>query len=115
MSFEQDAGSLRSVLVTGPRCRRVSAVVDPREDEKRAAAEAAAQEIEDGMAVGLGPGSTVAYFLPILAARGLDLRCVATSVATEELARALGLSVQSFDLLDRLAVAVDRPHQGPSD
>jgi ribose 5-phosphate isomerase A len=89
--------------------------VDPREDEKRAAAEAAAQEIQDGMAVGLGTGSTVAHFLPALAARGLDLRCVATSVATEEQARALGLAVQPFDLLDRLDVAVDGADQVAED
>jgi len=41
--------------------------MDPREDEKRAAAEAAAVLIEDGMTVGLGTGSTVAHFLPALA------------------------------------------------
>jgi ribose 5-phosphate isomerase A len=85
--------------------------VDPREDEKRAAAEAAALEIEQGMAVGLGTGSTVAHFLPALAARGLDLRCVATSVQTEEQARALGLAVQPFDLLDGLDIAVDGSDQ----
>ena len=34
------------------------------EDEKRNAAEAAAQLVEDGMTVGLGTGSTVAYLLP---------------------------------------------------
>jgi ribose 5-phosphate isomerase A len=89
--------------------------VDPREDQKRAAAEAAAQEIQDGMAVGLGTGSTVAHFLPVLAARGLDLRCVATSVATEEQARALGLAVQPFDLLDRLDIAVDGADQVAAD
>ena len=50
------------------------------EDEKRLAAEAAVELVEPGMAVGLGTGTTVAYFLPALAARRLDLRCVATSV-----------------------------------
>jgi ribose 5-phosphate isomerase A len=85
--------------------------VDPREDEKRAAAEAASLQVEDGMAVGLGTGSTVAHFLPALAARGLDLRCVATSVETEEQAMALGLPVQAFDLLDRLDLAVDGSDQ----
>ena len=49
--------------------------------EKELAAEAAAELVEDGMTVGLGTGSTVAHLLPALAARGLDLRCVATSVA----------------------------------
>jgi len=59
------------------------------EDEKKLAAEAAAELLEDGMTVGLGTGSTVAYFLPALARRNLSLRCVATSPRTEEAARAL--------------------------
>ncbi len=37
------------------------------EDEKRIAAESAALLVEDGMTVGLGTGSTVAYLLPALA------------------------------------------------
>jgi ribose 5-phosphate isomerase A len=86
--------------------------MDRREDEKRAAAEAAALVAEDGMAVGLGSGSTVAHFLVALAARELkDLRCVATSQATDEAARALGLPVQAFDLLDRLDLSVDGADQ----
>jgi ribose 5-phosphate isomerase A len=90
--------------------------MDPREDEKRAAAQAAAALIEAGMAVGLGTGSTAAHFLPALAARKLGgLRCVATSTATQEAARALGLPVQPFDLLDRLDIAVDGADQVAAD
>jgi ribose 5-phosphate isomerase A len=80
--------------------------------DERSAAEAAAQEVEDGMRVGLGTGSTVAYLLPALAARGLrDLRCVATSVATEQAARALGIPVEDFDTLERLDIAIDGADQ----
>jgi ribose 5-phosphate isomerase A len=76
--------------------------------EKKLAAEAAAGLVEDGMKVGLGTGSTVAFLLPALAERGLSgLRCVATSVATEEQARGLGLPVEPFDDLDRLDLAID--------
>jgi ribose 5-phosphate isomerase A len=90
--------------------------MDQREDEKRAAAQAAAALVEDGMAVGLGTGSTSAHFLPALAARKLGgLRCVATSQATEEAARGLGLPVQPFDLLDRLDIAVDGADQVATD
>jgi ribose 5-phosphate isomerase A len=81
------------------------------EDEKRLAAEAAAELVEHGMTVGLGTGSTVAHFLPALAARGLDLRCIATSPATESAARELGLSVELFEQLDRLDIAVDGTDQ----
>lgn len=80
--------------------------------EKRAAARAAAEWVRDGMAVGLGTGSTVAHFLPALAERGLrNLRCVATSPATEHQARDLGLPVESFDRLTRLDIAVDGADQ----
>jgi ribose 5-phosphate isomerase A len=81
------------------------------EREKRLAAEAAAALVEDGMRVGLGTGSTVAFLLEALAARDLDLRCVATSVRTEEAARARGLSVEPFESLDRLDLAIDGADQ----
>ena len=69
------------------------------EREKQLAAEAAAELAADGMRVGLGTGSTVAYFLRALAARSLDVACVATSQRTEEEARALGLRVERFERL----------------
>jgi ribose 5-phosphate isomerase A len=79
--------------------------------EKRAAAEAAAELVEDGMAVGLGTGSTVAHLLPALVARRLDMRCVATSPATERAARELGLQVDPFDGLAGLDIAIDGADQ----
>jgi ribose 5-phosphate isomerase A len=53
----------------------------------------------------------VAHFLPALARRGLRLRCVATSLQTENAARELGLPVEPFDELDRLDLAVDGADQ----
>jgi ribose 5-phosphate isomerase A len=80
--------------------------------EKRIAAEAAAELVEDGMTVGLGTGSTVAYLLPAIAARGLSgIRCVATSVATEQQARELGIPVEEFSELERLDIAIDGTDQ----
>lgn len=81
------------------------------EDEKRAAAEQAAGLVEDGMKVGLGTGTTVAYLLPVLAARRLNLRCVATSPRTERAARELGFSLEPFDALDRLDLTIDGADQ----
>jgi ribose 5-phosphate isomerase A len=81
------------------------------EDEKRLAGQAAAGLVEDGTAVGLGTGTTVVHFLRALAARALRLRCVATSLQTETIARELGLSVQPFDELERLDLAVDGADQ----
>jgi ribose 5-phosphate isomerase A len=81
------------------------------EDEKRAAAQAAAALVEDGMCIGLGTGSTVRHLLPALAERGLRLRCVATSPATERLAGELGLTVEPFEALDALDIAIDGADQ----
>jgi ribose 5-phosphate isomerase A len=85
--------------------------MDASEEGKRQAAEAAAALVEDGMVLGLGTGSTVAYFLPAVATRGARVRCVATSLATERAARALGLVVEPFESLERLDLAVDGADQ----
>ena len=81
------------------------------EHEKKLAAEAAAELVESGMRVGLGTGSTVGYLLPVLARRGLELRCVATSIRTEQAALELGLTVEPFEDLDRLDIAIDGADQ----
>jgi ribose 5-phosphate isomerase A len=85
--------------------------VSAAEDEKRTAAEEAAELVEDGMTLGLGTGTTVAYLLPVLAARRLNLRCVATSPRTEHAARELGFSLEPFDALDRLDLTIDGADQ----
>lgn len=83
-------------------------VVSAADTEKRLAAEAAAELVESGMTVGLGTGSTVAHLLPAIARRDLTgIRCVATSVATSEQARELGIPVEDFDSLARLDIAID--------
>ena len=81
------------------------------EQEKRDAARAAASLVADGDLVGLGTGSTVAHLLPALAARRLTIRCVATSPATADAARALGLDVVAFDGIAALDVAIDGADQ----
>jgi ribose 5-phosphate isomerase A len=81
------------------------------EREKQVAAEAAAQMVEGSMTVGLGTGSTVAYLLPALAARSLDIRCAATSPRTEQAARELGLHVEPFVDIERFDLAVDGADQ----
>jgi ribose 5-phosphate isomerase A len=93
------------------RGHAVIQMLETTELEKRLVGEAAATLIEDGMLVGLGTGSTVAHFLPALASRALDIRCVATSLRTEAVARGLGLRVEPFEQLDRLDVAVDGADQ----
>jgi ribose 5-phosphate isomerase A len=79
--------------------------------EKQAAARAAAALVEDGMRVGLGTGTTVAELVPVLGDRHLAITCVATSPATEELARAHGLDMRPFTDIERLDVAIDGADQ----
>ncbi|MFY9614193.1 MAG: ribose 5-phosphate isomerase A [Candidatus Dormiibacterota bacterium] len=72
-------------------------------DPKQAAAERALQEVEDGMFLGLGTGSTASYFVSSLGQRvseGLNITAVATSKATADLATSLGI---------RLVTSADRP------
>jgi ribose 5-phosphate isomerase A len=69
---------------------------DPSLSQKRAAALAAVAEVEDGMVVGLGTGSTAAFVIEELGRRvagGLTIRAVPTSLATASAAAALGIAV----------------------
>lgn len=78
--------------------------------EKRVAGEAAAQFIEDGMDVGLGTGSTVAYLLDAVGKRvvdGLSIRTVVTSEWTAARSRELGIPVIPPDEISRLDIAID--------
>ena len=63
------------------------------------------------MVVGLGTGTTVAFLLPSLAARGLGITCVATSPATAQRALDLGLRVLPGDAFGRLDIAIDGADQ----
>ena len=80
------------------------------EIEKRAAANAAVEEIESGMIVGLGTGSTAAHAIEALAERcrgGLSVRTVATSLRTEAQARQAGLEIISFADLPHIDLCID--------
>ena len=59
------------------------------------------------MRVGLGTGSTVRYAIEALGRSGLNLTCVATSSATEELAGDVGLKLVTPDEAIRLDVTID--------
>ena len=63
------------------------------------------------MTVGLGTGSTVAFLLPALARRALDIRCAATSPRTEHAARELGLKMQTLQDIEHFDVAIDGADQ----
>jgi len=67
---------------------------------KRAAGEAAAEAVEDGMVVGLGTGSTAAHAIRALGRRvdaGLDITGVPTSFQSRELAREAGIPLTDLE------------------
>jgi ribose 5-phosphate isomerase A len=80
------------------------------EEEKRLAADTAAELIEPSMSVGLGTGTTVAFLLEAIARRGVKARFVATSPRTAEAARTLGIVVEEFDFAE-LDLAIDGADQ----
>jgi ribose 5-phosphate isomerase A len=78
--------------------------------EKRAAAEAAAQFVLDGMVVGLGTGSTADFAIRVLGERvasGLQITGVPTSRRSAELARECGIPLVDLQSVSRVDVTID--------
>ena len=81
-----------------------------QQDAKHAAAQAALQFIQPGMVVGLGSGSTASLFIQLLGERvrqGLDIVGIASSDASEQLARSLGIAITDFTQHSSIDVAID--------
>ncbi|KWX88403.1 ribose 5-phosphate isomerase, partial [Paenibacillus riograndensis] len=77
---------------------------------KQLAAEKAVEYVVDGMKVGLGTGSTAYWAIRKLGERvqeGLKITAVATSVASEEQARELGIPLVGFGDIDGLDLTID--------
>ena len=83
----------------------------PEQDHlKRLAAAAAIAEVEDGMVLGLGSGSTAAFAVEALAARvaqGLEVVAIPTSERTAAQARRLGIRLGSFAEHRRIDMTID--------
>ena len=77
------------------------------EDEKRATGYAAADLVQSGMTVGLGTGSTAAWFVRALGERKLDIRGVPTSEGTAALARELGIPIVELDSVEAIDLTID--------
>jgi len=80
------------------------------DDDKRLAAEAAVAEIESGMLIGLGTGSTAAHAIAAIGARvkaGLEIDAVATSSASERLAAQHGIPMLDFEDVAAVDLAID--------
>ena len=78
---------------------------------KALAAYAAVDLIKDGMKVGLGTGSTAYFAIQKIGQRvqeeGIKVTCIATSLASEELAKSLNIPLADFDTLTRLDITID--------
>ena len=80
------------------------------DQEKEAAARASLRYVKDGQVVGLGTGSTAAYFIRLLAEKvkqGLRVRGIPTSDRSRELASSLGIPLTTLDECQEIAVTVD--------
>ena len=77
------------------------------DDHKKAAGDAAMAYVKPGMKVGLGTGSTAAWFVKAIAASGLKLTLASTSQQTTTMAEALGLQIRAIDDLGTLDLVVD--------
>ena len=81
-----------------------------RDRLKRIAAARAVDEVEDGMILGLGSGSTAAFAVEALAARvakGLRIAGIPTSKRTAAQARRLGVPLTSFAEHRRIDLTID--------
>ncbi|RDV14565.1 ribose-5-phosphate isomerase RpiA [Pontibacter diazotrophicus] len=79
-------------------------------DAKKLAAESAVEYVEDGMTVGLGTGSTASWAIKALGEKvkaGLHIQAVASSVASEDLAKQYGIQLTDFSELSRIDVTID--------
>ncbi|HET6421744.1 MAG TPA: ribose-5-phosphate isomerase RpiA [Geobacteraceae bacterium] len=78
--------------------------------EKQAAARAALDFVRDGDVVGLGTGTTAAYFIRYLGERvreGLNVRCIPTSEHSRIMAAGLGIPLAGFDQCPHIDVDID--------
>jgi len=81
---------------------------------KRAEAAAAVEQVQDGMVVGPGSGTTAAFAIAALAARqlqGLRITGIASSAASTELATQAGIPLTRFKQHKLIDITIDSADQ----
>ena len=78
-----------------------------QEEAKRLVAKRAAELVAAGLVVGRGTGTTATLFIRELAARRLNIRCVASSDASHDLGLSLGMDVETLAELPELDLYID--------
>jgi ribose 5-phosphate isomerase A len=94
------------------------AMQDERDALKQAAAEAAVAEVDDGMVVGLGTGTTAAHAIAALIRRvrqGLRIVAIPTSERSAAQARAGGIELTDFSRHVRVDLTIDGADQVATD
>ena len=79
-------------------------------EQKRIAGQKATEYIKDGMILGLGTGSTAYYMIKKvgeLVQNGMNLKAVATSKSTENLAKELHIPLVEIDEIDKIDLCID--------
>ncbi|MBS1915264.1 MAG: ribose-5-phosphate isomerase RpiA [Bacteroidetes bacterium] len=78
---------------------------------KQLAAEKAVEQVESGMIVGLGTGSTAYWAIEKIGekvkSKQLNIKAIATSKRSEEQARGLGIPIISFAEIDAIDITID--------
>lgn len=77
------------------------------EQAKKAAGKKAAELVEDGMIIGLGTGSTAAYFIEALSKRKLNIKAVASSKQSALQAKKGNIAVIDIDSVQTIDMTVD--------
>ena len=79
-----------------------------QDEQKRRSAEAAMRYVEDGAVIGVGTGSTVNLFIPLLAKRKFDIEgAVSSSEASTALLKQHGIRVLELNNTGDLPVYID--------
>lgn len=92
-----------TALVKGKIIHECSAI-------KKMAALKALEFVEDDMRLGIGSGSTVNEFIPLLGERvanGLRVTCVATSQYSEQLCHKFGVPISTLEKIPELDLDID--------
>lgn len=79
-------------------------------ESKKIAGEKATEYIKDGMTLGLGTGSTAYYMIQKvseLIKNGMNLKSVATSKATETIAKDLNIPIVQIDEVEKIDLCID--------
>lgn len=96
------SGKVRSDSANGQKTNNMEA--------KRIAAEKAVEWIKDGMVVGLGTGSTAYWAICKIGERvqeGLQIKAVASSKVTEQVAREVGIPLVTLDEVEAIDLTID--------